>query len=125
MQVRMFTPEQEKEFFEKTKKSELTEMGMAVVNDPLRAMGIEKEEWHQLARQKFIQTNFPFASRKASPVCMHFKIFTHWIGRKIPASFSPKLDNSSTCCPTSKSTWPTLNHMVGQTRISNSPKPKN
>jgi len=40
------TREQEKEFFEKTKKSELTEIAMSVVNDPLRAIGISEEEWH-------------------------------------------------------------------------------
>jgi len=40
------TREQEKEFFEKTKKSELTEIAMSVVNDPLQAIGISEEEWH-------------------------------------------------------------------------------
>lgn len=39
------TQEQEQEFFEKTKKSELTEIAMSVVNDPLRAIGISEEEW--------------------------------------------------------------------------------
>ena len=40
------TREQEKEFFEKTKKSELTEIAMSVVNDPLQAIGISDDEWH-------------------------------------------------------------------------------
>lgn len=40
------TAEQEQEFFEKTKKSDLTEIAMSVVNDPLRAIGISDDEWH-------------------------------------------------------------------------------
>lgn len=39
------TEEQEKEFFSKTSKSELKEIAMSVVNDPLRNTGIKKEEW--------------------------------------------------------------------------------
>ncbi|MBN1996137.1 hypothetical protein JW935_01210 [candidate division KSB1 bacterium] len=40
--------EQEKEFFQKTPKSQIAEIAFAVVNEPLRAAGIEKEEF-QLA----------------------------------------------------------------------------
>lgn len=39
------TREQEKDFFEKTNKSELSEIAMSLVNDPLRAIGISEEEW--------------------------------------------------------------------------------
>lgn len=39
------TREQEKEFFEKTPKKTLTEISMSVVNDPLRAIGIEQKDW--------------------------------------------------------------------------------
>ncbi|MCB9248395.1 MAG: hypothetical protein H6613_07540 [Ignavibacteriales bacterium] len=38
--------EKEKEFFSKTPKSELREIAMSVVNDPLIEMGIKKEDWH-------------------------------------------------------------------------------
>ncbi|MGA1824713.1 MAG: hypothetical protein ACMUIP_08610 [bacterium] len=40
------TPEEEKEFFEKTKKNALGDMALSGVNDPLRAVGIAQEEWH-------------------------------------------------------------------------------
>ena len=39
------TAEQEKEFFEKAPKSELQDIAMSVVNDPLRAIGIEQKDW--------------------------------------------------------------------------------
>ena len=39
------TPEQEIMFFRDTPKSQLRELAMAVVNDPLRVMGITKEEF--------------------------------------------------------------------------------
>ena len=39
------TPEEEKNFFEKTPKSELTETAMSIVNDPLRESGITQQEW--------------------------------------------------------------------------------
>lgn len=39
------SPEWEKHFFEKTTKSELSAIAMSTVNDPLRAMGIEQNEW--------------------------------------------------------------------------------
>jgi hypothetical protein len=39
------SPEQETEFFEKTPKSELAEIAYSVVNDPLRAIGIEEKDW--------------------------------------------------------------------------------
>ena len=35
----------EKDFFQKTPKSELKDLAMSVVNDPLRKVGITKEEW--------------------------------------------------------------------------------
>ncbi|MBN1350165.1 hypothetical protein JXJ21_12195 [candidate division KSB1 bacterium] len=38
-------PEQEKEFFEKSKKSELGDIAMSTVNDPLRILGITEDEW--------------------------------------------------------------------------------
>ncbi|MGD9899353.1 MAG: serine hydrolase [Calditrichaceae bacterium] len=37
--------EWEKHFFEKTSKSELSAIAMSTVNDPLRVMGIEQNEW--------------------------------------------------------------------------------
>jgi len=37
--------QEEKAFFEKTPKTVLRDMAMSVVNDPLRAMGIEQQEW--------------------------------------------------------------------------------
>jgi hypothetical protein len=39
------SPEQEAEYFSKTPKRELAETGISVVNDPLRAIGIEEEAW--------------------------------------------------------------------------------
>lgn len=39
------TEEQAKEFFSKSPKSKLTEIMMSVVNDPLRSVGIAKNEW--------------------------------------------------------------------------------
>ncbi|MCI0494175.1 hypothetical protein L0Z72_04140, partial [candidate division KSB1 bacterium] len=39
------TPEQEQEFFDKTSKSELTNLAIPLVNDPLRALGISEDEW--------------------------------------------------------------------------------
>ena len=39
------TPEQEREFFEKTPKSELTRIAISIVNDPLRDVGISEDEW--------------------------------------------------------------------------------
>ncbi|OGC05359.1 hypothetical protein A2V82_08435 [candidate division KSB1 bacterium RBG_16_48_16] len=42
------TVEQEREFFDKTPKSELCRIALSVVNDPLRAVSIEQNEW-QLA----------------------------------------------------------------------------
>ena len=39
------SPEEEKGFFENTPKSELSDLAIAVVNDPLRAFGIEENEW--------------------------------------------------------------------------------
>jgi len=40
------TPEQEADFFAKTPKSELKAIAMQVVNDPLRMLGIKKEEFN-------------------------------------------------------------------------------
>ena len=37
--------QEEKSFFEKTPKTELRDMAMSVVNDPLRDMGIVQQEW--------------------------------------------------------------------------------
>lgn len=39
------TPEQEQEFFAKTPKKQLGDMAFAVVNEPLRAIGIEQRDW--------------------------------------------------------------------------------
>ncbi|MFK7772078.1 MAG: serine hydrolase [Saprospiraceae bacterium] len=39
------TDEEANEYFEKTKKSELTEIHLQVVNDPLRKLGIGEDEW--------------------------------------------------------------------------------
>lgn len=39
------TLEQEQEFFNRTPKSELTSLAIPLVNNPLRAAGIEEEEW--------------------------------------------------------------------------------
>jgi hypothetical protein len=39
------TREQEQEFFDKTPKSELTNLAIPLVNDPLRAIGISEDEW--------------------------------------------------------------------------------
>lgn len=39
------SPEQENEFFSKTKKNLLSEMANSIVNDPLRNIGINEEEW--------------------------------------------------------------------------------
>lgn len=39
------TLEQEKEFFEKTAKSQLREIALATVNEPLRAVGIKQHDW--------------------------------------------------------------------------------
>jgi len=39
------TEEQAKEYFSKTPKSELSAIAISVVNDPLRAIGISKDEW--------------------------------------------------------------------------------
>ena len=39
------TEEQAKEYFSKTPKSELSAIAISVVNDPLRALGISKDEW--------------------------------------------------------------------------------
>lgn len=36
---------QEKEFFDKTSKAELGNIAMSVVNDPLRSLGIEQQDW--------------------------------------------------------------------------------
>jgi hypothetical protein len=38
--------EEEKEFFSKTPKRELTKIAMAVVNEPLAEIGIAEKEWH-------------------------------------------------------------------------------
>ncbi|MBP8086655.1 MAG: hypothetical protein KAY48_05150 [Saprospiraceae bacterium] len=39
------TEKQAEEYFSKTPKSELSDIAIAVVNDPLRALGISKDEW--------------------------------------------------------------------------------
>ena len=39
------TPEQEREFFTKTPKSELGAIAMSTVNDPLRVLGIDEMDW--------------------------------------------------------------------------------
>jgi len=39
------TPEQEQEFFAKTQKKKLGDMAFAVVNEPLRAVGIAERDW--------------------------------------------------------------------------------
>jgi len=39
------TPEQEQEFFAKTPKKQLGDMAFAIVNEPLRAIGIEERDW--------------------------------------------------------------------------------
>jgi hypothetical protein len=40
------TYEEGEQYFKNTPKKELTQIAMAVVNDPLQDMGITKEEWH-------------------------------------------------------------------------------
>lgn len=40
------TPEEEAEYFSKTPKSEITQIAMAVVDEPLRAIGLTKEEFN-------------------------------------------------------------------------------
>ena len=39
------TEKQAEEYFKKTPKAELSELSIAVVNDPLRTLGINKDEW--------------------------------------------------------------------------------
>jgi hypothetical protein len=39
------TPEQEAAFFKETPRSELREIALSVVNDPLRAIGIPEDDW--------------------------------------------------------------------------------
>ncbi len=40
------TQEEADEYFENTERSELQKIAMSVVNEPLQAIGISKEEWH-------------------------------------------------------------------------------